>query len=282
MKVQMLFGLLFFGIIQTGVAAQCPGDKMANGWCWPTKTSNIGNYLGWHGYNPGFSGNHLAQDIDADEDTDVYSIADNGTVLKSRNDVSYYGGATNCSSDGSGTSIPGGGVVIRYVDSNDQSFDVLYAHLKNVYVSDGESVNSNTKIGKIRNYTWCGNRMDHLHFGIRFPANDDGNLWAGYGNTNKGFIDPINFLNTHYPSNDSSYFYVSEGNTHIAWSPSNVPCKKAKIWSYNQTCSAENSYPGICDVAHYQLLQENYNEYSKDKYDTMFFGNIEDFQQFCH
>ena len=82
-------------------------------------------------------------------------------------------------------------------------------------------------------------------------------------------------------SGDSSYFYVSEGNVHIAWSPSNVPCNKASVWSYNQTCSAENSHPEICNTAHYQLLQENYNEYSKDKYNTMFFGSISDFQQFC-
>lgn len=239
MKVQMLFGLLFFGIVHTSLAAQCPGDKMINGWCWPTKTSNIGNYLGWHGYNPGFSGNHLAQDIDADEGDDVYSIADNGTVVKSRNDVRYYGGATNCNSDGSGDSIPGGGVVIRYVDSNDRSFDVLYAHLKSVYVSDGEIVNSNTKIGKIRNYTWCGNRMDHLHFGIRFPANDDDNRWAGYGNTNKGFVDPINFLNTHYPNNNSNSNPQTEQEVHtkayansgrLAWLPLGSSCKDATKW----------------------------------------------------
>ena len=78
-----------------------------------------------------------------------------------------------------------------------------------------------------------------------------------------------------------SYFYVSEGNIHIAWSPSNVPCDKARVWSYNQTCSAENSHPEICQTAYDELLQANYNEYSKDKYNTMFFGSIKDFQQFC-
>ncbi len=79
-----------------------------------------------------------------------------------------------------------------------------------------------------------------------------------------------------------SYFYVSESYTHIAWSPSNVPCNKARIWSYGQTCSAQNSNPEICNTAYDQLLQENYYEYSKDKYDTIFFGSIEDFQQLCH
>ncbi len=78
-----------------------------------------------------------------------------------------------------------------------------------------------------------------------------------------------------------THFRFNEGGVYIEWSPSNVPCDKARVWAYNQTCSAENSYPGICNVAHYQLLQKDYDKYSQDKYNTIFFGSIEDFQQLC-
>ena len=93
-KVVVIAALLFAfsGVVYAG----CPGDQVS-GWFYPTGTRNIGSYLGWHGVNTGFSGVHLAQDVDADENDSVCAISD-GVVMIARTDVSYYGGASNCTS----------------------------------------------------------------------------------------------------------------------------------------------------------------------------------------
>ncbi len=187
--------LLFVAFVNNTFASDCPGDEMVNGWCWPTGTNSIGTYIGYDDSNPDFNNRrHLAQDIDASEGSDVYAIA-NGRVIHARSDIGFYGGAT-CS----GSSIDGAGVIIQHTTSTGENFVALYAHLKNVNVSDIVVVGQ--KIGEVRSYTWCRSRNDHLHFGIRYPENDDDNRWSGYENSDGnhyGFIDPITFLNTHSP-----------------------------------------------------------------------------------
>ena len=218
-------------------AGPCPGETMPNGWCWPTGTSSIGNYLGYNKSNPYYNNRrHLAQDIDADEGDPVYAIAD-GVVLYVRNDVGGYGGLKNCRPNHA-DSIPGAGVIIQHTalgGENGQEFITLYAHLKNVHV--GSTVKAGEKIGEIRNYTACGSRMDHLHFGIRFPFRDDSHRWAGYesGGDYYGFVNPINFLNTHHPKR---LFFEKEelkvasfpGAENIAWYPRDKECDEAERW----------------------------------------------------
>ncbi len=216
------------------VKAACHGEKMLNGWCWPTGTSNIGNYLGFGERNPNYQNrHHLGQDIEANEDDDVYAIAD-GRVLYARDDVGGYGGLENCTPTHT-DSIPGAGIIIEHTTVDGEKFIALYGHLKNVQV--GETVDAGQKIAKIRNYTACGTRMDHLHFGIRFPANEDDNRWAGYESNNNyyHFVDPINFLNTHYPyidfSDDSTVKEIKArivGN--YGWYPPNADCFDAIGW----------------------------------------------------
>ncbi|MGB4833662.1 MAG: CARDB domain-containing protein [Candidatus Moraniibacteriota bacterium] len=165
---------------------------MSSGWCWPTGTSNLGNYLGWHGLNTSnFPGEkHLAKDIDAEENDPVYAIAD-GRVLIRRTDVSGYGGVRKS----------GGGMVIRHTAEDGTTFDVLYAHLKDMTVKD--TVEYGEIIAEIGPYPYAdGTRHDHLHFGVSYPSRDDSSyrgrgtdpIWDGYGVNDEGFYDPLLFL----------------------------------------------------------------------------------------
>ncbi len=278
----VVLAVCFYG--NSVFAGTCPGDVMPNGWCWPTGTNSIGNYLGYNQPNPNYHNRkHLAQDIDANEGDNVYAIAD-GVVLRTKNDVGGYGGLKNCTPSHA-DSIPGAGVIIQHTSSNGDKFIALYAHLKNVHV--GLKVRAGEKIGEIRNYTACGSRMDHLHFGIRFPALDDSHRWAGYelNGAYYNFVNPINFLNTHYPKLD--YRLISEQNVYgqtvsIAWAPADVPCDKASIWSYNETCSAEYSNAGTCQLVYDELKDIDFWKYNGDDWHTIFFGSISDFQELCY
>lgn len=194
---RLVFVFMFFG--GSVAFASCPVTSMSTGWCWPTERGDWSNNLAWHGSNAGFAGSHLAKDIDADEGDLVYAMA-KGIVLITRNDVSYYGGATDCNS--TPRSISGSGVVIRYYTSNGSPVDVLYAHIKNIRVKKGEVVEAGEIVGEIRNYTWCGSRMDHLHLGVAYKGRNisvydksgTGDVWSGYGTTDKGFVDPVYFF----------------------------------------------------------------------------------------
>ena len=151
-------------------------------------------------------------------------------------------------------------------------------------VSEGDTVNADTKIGEVCSYIWCGSRMDHLHLGVRFPANDDSNLWAGYGSSDKGFVDPMEFFQTHSPyiPIPTNYRFVSDQGVSIAWAPADVPCDKASTWAYNETCSAEYSNPGTCQLAYDELKDIDFWKYNGDDWNTIFFGSISDFQNLCY
>lgn len=127
----------------SSVFAACTGSPMSKGWCWPLAMSSWDSALGWHGYNPHFSGsgNHLAKDIMASEGSSVYAVS-RGIVLIVRTNVSNYGGST-CNPS---ASISGAGIVIRHYTSNGKSADVLYAHLKNVSVRKGDVVEAGATI----------------------------------------------------------------------------------------------------------------------------------------
>lgn len=176
------------------VVAKCP-ESMPTGWCWPTGTSNLGHYLDWHGLNPSFPGEkHLAKDIDAEENDPVFAIAD-GRVLIKRADVGGYGGVGKS----------GGGMVIRHTAQDGTTFDVLYAHLKDMTVRD--TVEYGEVIARIGPYPYAdGSRHDHLHFGMSFPSRNDSYyrgsrgmdpIWDGYGIDDEGFYSPLLFLQEH-------------------------------------------------------------------------------------
>ncbi len=192
-QVVVMLTFILFTLVGNGYASECQGKEMTNGFCWPVEGDDL--LLMWRGVNDNFPGKfHLAQDIRANEGDDVYAIADVVEVLHKRMDVDCYGGLNS-----QDHCIDGGGLIIKYQLANGQYFTALYAHVKNI------SVSSETKKGqKIAEIGPYRNGTVHLHFGIRFPFDDDDNRWAGYGTTELGFVDPINFLNTHYPYIDFS------------------------------------------------------------------------------
>lgn len=256
MKVaKMLFAVLVAMICQSALA-DCPGGTMSTGWCWPTGAGTWTSYGQWHAYNTDFpsQGNHLAKDIDADEDDSVYAMG-YGVVLITRTDVGNYGGAT-CD----GKSVTGAGIVIRHYTSSGNAVDVLYAHLKNLLVQRGSVVAPGTVIGKIRNYTWCNDRKDHLHLGVVYPARNlvaydkggTGDVWAGYGTTDRGFVNPVDFFeatsNTAgskiYGCNPSKERCLLRISGSIGWYPPVDDCQQATQWYNMATVNSEKTAVG--------------------------------------
>ncbi len=231
---------------------------MSKGWCWPTGTSNIGNYIGWLDSNPNpkYLGKmHLGQDIDANEDDPVYAIAD-GKVIENRMDVSDYGGV----------GYPGGALIIEHTDDNNKPFTVIYGHLKNIDV--GCKVVRGQKIAKIGEYK---GGSDHLHFGLRYPANTGSGLWAGYTTSGKkGFVDPLGFLSKHSPKREFVYIweparmFFDEDDYGIGWWPKDVTCVNAEMWTENQKIieDADNS---MCEKG-FNTLSERYFFGMMDEY----------------
>lgn len=233
--------------------AECPGGTMNTGWCWPTlKGEWTTNYLGWHGSNESFAGTHLAKDIAAVEGDPIYAFG-YGIVLIVRDDVNFYGGAT-CPA----MSIKGGGVIVRHYTLAGMPVDVLYAHLKDIQVKRGDVVTPGSVIAKIRNYTWCGSRMDHLHLGAAYPARDlsryDGSgtsdVWAGYGTSDRGFVNPVDFFasnsagNKVYSCNPSTERCLFRVNGPIGWYPPVSDCELASQWFNMATVNGEKTAVG--------------------------------------
>ncbi|KKP83211.1 MAG: hypothetical protein UR83_C0038G0014 [Candidatus Moranbacteria bacterium GW2011_GWF2_35_54] len=214
-----LFIVVFVMLLSESCLAECPGGTMPNGFCWPTEGS--AKLLGWHGENESYPGGvHLAQDIRANEGDDVYAIAD-GTVLHNSMSIGGYGGVGR----------NGGGLIIKHKLSSGEEFVALYAHLKNI--SAGTTVEKGNKIAEIGPY--LGGTV-HLHFGIRFPFNDDNNRWAGYGyGSDNGFTQPIAFIQNNAPYVDFSDSSKTVEATvrkvgDAAWYPPNVDCLDAQVW----------------------------------------------------
>lgn len=238
--------LLFSALNATFAQGACPSGQMSTGWCWPTNASGwTVQYLDWHQPNSGFNGVHLAKDIAANENDPVYSV-DYGIVLIARDDINFYGGASGCSP--TAASIKGAGLVIRHYTVSGKAVDVLYAHLKNLQVKRGDVVTPGSIVGQIRNYAWCGQRMDHLHLGVANPARNlvayegggNGDVWAGYGSSDRGFVDPVDFFGSTSkggriyscdPSKERCLFRI---NGPVAWYPPVSDCQQASQW-FNMT-----------------------------------------------
>lgn len=256
--------------------ATCNGSPMSNGWCWPLAVSSWGGALGWHGGNSDFSssGSHLAKDIMASEGSSVYAVS-RGIVLIVRNDdVNFYGGAED---PGCSISKPkskkGSGVVIRHYTADKKPFEVLYAHLKNVSVQRGDVVEAGASIAQVRDYTWCGDNKNHLHLGVVFPARDlstygssgTGDVWAGYGTTDRGFVNPESFFATQSvgdiapcdPSKERCYLRKNgPSGGLIGWYPPVENCEQASQWfklsdTDSQTSRAVSTTKDQCPQACY-------------------------------
>ena len=216
----MLFFVLFFSYFSLLFAK----DKMGSGWYWPTDRTEWGTALSFKSYNDDYasSGLHVAKDIMSSEGEAVYSMG-GGVLIFAGNNVSYYGGAKNCVYNNAGDlissqSIDGGVVIIRTATNNDSSIDILYGHLNvsqeiiNWY--NASRVNNNPvfiysgkQIGIIRDYTFCGKTMNHLHLSIRkSQIADNVSISYGYKITAKEGYLPSSLIDFYGYMNPELYF----------------------------------------------------------------------------
>ncbi len=256
MKVAKILFAGLTAMVCQFASAECVGGTMSTGWCWPTDAGAWTSYGQWHAYNADFpsQGNHLAKDIDATEEDLVYAMG-YGVVLITRTDVGFYGGAT-CDNK----SITGAGAVIRHYTSTGKAVDVLYAHLKDLLVQRGSVVVPGTIVGKIRKYTWCNDRKDHLHLGVVYPARNlaaydrggTGDVWAGYGTTDRGFVNPVNFFEGDsnkagskiYACDPSKERCLLRINGPVGWYPPVDDCQQASQWFSVATVNGEKTTIG--------------------------------------
>lgn len=253
-------------------AGSCQGEKMNKDWCWPTGTSKIGRLLKWHQINSNYGGKHLGVDIKAAENDPVYAIAD-GVVVASRMDVGDYGGVN----------VPGGALIIKHWDDNNKPFIVLYGHVKNINVKS--KVFRGQKMAEIGPYR---DGIVHLHFGVRYPANTE-NIWKGYWPSDIGFVNPLSFLNSHYPKREFHYIWESaqmffpRKSYGFGWWPKDVTCVNAEMWMENKRPidDVDNS---VCQEAFDNFLDYytiiNQRDFT-DMWDEAFFGdkmNVSAFQ----
>ena len=116
------------------------------------------------------------------------------------------------------------------------------------------------------NFVVRESNVDGVHIiGERTISNDDPNI-LGY----------IYCAPTQIP-----YVGVTEGNTSIYWTPTDVSCINATGWRYN---GMSTMYPGtICSDAYNELKDVNFFKYNLDDWFYTFFGNQSQYNstQYC-
>lgn len=164
-------------------AAAAPG---ANGWYWPTGTSETGNGGGWLQWRRNNRSWHLAKDIKARYGTPVYALSD-GYVVSAYKRLSGY--------------TPGGAMVVAYRTADGSWFKALYGHINRFRVRKGSVV----KAGQVLAYVGRS-RPTHLHFGIHptlaKPTDRKRNIFAGHtykAGQYYGWVDPLAFLSGNRP-----------------------------------------------------------------------------------
>ncbi len=213
-------------------------DRTVTGFFWPIGEETFDQKCGlWKekGWDEGcyFNGKyHIGVDMMTyesrpdKEDSHVYAVSDGYIYKKHCSDNSW--GPGNCA------------LFIRHKTAEGDVFTGLYGHIRTTFKED-----DTVKAGKSLGTTgpWSGGI--HLHFGIH-PGPDTPYVKASEGigwgimakkhwpNTN-GFVDPINFLNTHYP-----YIDFSDDSTSVdvlirqfgsyGWYPPNKTCINASAW----------------------------------------------------
>ncbi len=130
-----------------------------------TKLSNpvrnsytVTSRYGWRG-----SYFHNGIDLSSPRGTAIYSVA-SGKVVEVGTGCPNY--ATPDPTRCNGRAL-GNYVVIQHTLSNGEKFTSVSAHLQNVYVREGQNVDSSTRIGTMGNSGWTeGSTGVHLHFEI--------------------------------------------------------------------------------------------------------------------
>jgi len=162
-------------------------DKFPTGFYRPLENFTYSTAGTWLGPGLGHAGphGHIGVDMLAPEGTSVYAVAD-GYIFR---DPSPNGW-------GSGNVA----VLVKHKLLNGGEFIVLYGHVtKSSALQKGAKVYAGkTIIGKLGPYS----TGSHLHLGVVPPNTNYGPTYGYTTNANhNGFVDPIHFLNIHYPKN---------------------------------------------------------------------------------
>ncbi len=141
----------------------------------------------------GFSKSHLALDIVKKwYQQDTILAHSDGKVVMVQTGIKPIPGST-------GNLSYGNFVKIKHEDG----YYTLYAHLKDVYVKEGEEVKKGQEIGYMGN---TGNAYGvHLHFEVRLPNNTR--------------IDPTPYLDKDLPTSSRLLYYQSYDNNKKKWLP---------------------------------------------------------------
>jgi murein DD-endopeptidase MepM/ murein hydrolase activator NlpD len=189
----------------------CANAK-SDGFDYPAGAPNANNYYNAQGFgewNSRFSGYHLGEDWNkkcgGDCDLgDTLSSISGGTVISKKNLKTW------------------GNIVIMRHDLGNLVIDSMYAHLKDVNVSEGELINRGKAVGTVgkgENNIFPA----HLHFEIR--DNLTVGAGTGYGSFKpKGWQEPTAFINYHRPvpapppvANPNIAVTTKDGINTIAW-----------------------------------------------------------------
>jgi PKD repeat protein len=170
-------------------------DLTPTGFFYPTGTSNLGAYAGWlasscngnSDYLPGSY--HIGHDFQANVGDSVYVIAAGTVEYISPN----------------GWGLGNKGILVRHQLSNGNYFLALYGHVQS-NVNIGDQLSAAQVIGTIG--PWSGG--NHLHFGIfpgvNYPSNHLGLMECSSWPDTNGFVDPIEWINTHTPFSQVARF----------------------------------------------------------------------------
>jgi murein DD-endopeptidase MepM/ murein hydrolase activator NlpD len=264
--------------------------KLDSGFCWPLNAAH--NKIATPFLEPGsdhggsyFNGEyHIGTDISAPLNAVVWPVADGEVIHASYN--GWSAGATNNYA-----------LLVKHTTSTGEPFIALYGHMiiPSKKWKKGDEVYVNKPIGVIGDW----NAGDHLHLSIwsnksSIPGGKYGRgKWSEYPET-YGQVDPINFLNTHYPKlgplphhkvsiEDTRWWSQTKDQTlSIAWYPANVPCHKATSWHKNETCSADYGNKDACQKFYSILVSIDPIKYQwSSDWKTVFFGDTDDYRNLC-
>jgi murein DD-endopeptidase MepM/ murein hydrolase activator NlpD len=159
----------------------------ANGWVWPTGTTDLGTGGPWLQYRRSNRSWHLAKDIRARVGTRVYALAD-GYVMSAYKSLAGY--------------RPGGAMVVVYRTADGSSFKALYGHIRLLRYKTGQKVSAGAVLAQVAP---CGG-TPHLHFGIHpgtgKPNGPRRNIFMGHSykrGVTYGWVDPGAFLGSQWP-----------------------------------------------------------------------------------
>ena len=173
-------------------------DITNTGFVYPTGKAGPYTYAGWLAgdpemppYQEGYY--HLGQDMEANEGDDVYAIADGEIIYVS---VSGWGEGNF-------------GLLVKHKLNTGEEFLALYGHVRpnseDLRYTVSGPVDPPVPVIAGEAFATIGpyDSIPHLHFGIRpgseIPPSPWGRMPLDNWHDTNGFVDPINWINTHIP-----------------------------------------------------------------------------------